>query len=141
MTSISVPAVPVAQPRQRSAMVAGFMRNYTPARHPVNSYKAAVAIAWRQQTDAAPLSGPVSLAVDFVLPRPKSRTRKSNRDKRIHHHAKPDLDNLLKSTKDALTGLAWGDDAQVCQVRAYKTWASTTEQPHVTITVLPVEPL
>jgi Holliday junction resolvase RusA-like endonuclease len=42
-----------------------------------------------------------------------------------HHLCKPDLDNLLKSTMDALTEAgAWKDDCQVCQVADEKRYAT-----------------
>jgi Holliday junction resolvase RusA-like endonuclease len=53
----------------------------------------------------------------------------------VWHEKKPDLDNLLKALKDALTGLAWRDDSQVCQCYCEKRYANHDEQPHATITV------
>ena len=38
MISLTVPGLPVAQPRQRHALIAGFVRNYTPKAAPVNAF-------------------------------------------------------------------------------------------------------
>lgn len=35
---------------------------------------------------------------------------------------KPDLDNLVKALKDALTGIVWKDDAQIVSLCARKTY-------------------
>lgn len=63
-----------------------------------------------------PIDGPVSLRVAFYVPRPKS----TRRDRPT---VKPDLDKLLRATLDALTGIAFGDDAQVVVVSASKDYA------------------
>ena len=146
VVTITVPGVPVAQPRQRVTKT-GF--NYTPTRHPANAWKAAVAIEWRNTTQQPPMEGPVRLSVEFVLPRTQSRPGKVpvafwSKTQRVVHPSKPDLDNLLKAVKDALTKLAWKDDSQVWQVYATKQYAGLEDQPHATITVEPeteIDPL
>ena len=127
---LRIPGVPAAQPRQRHAVIAGHLHNYTPTRHPANQWKAAVAAAWQAKTDAPPLDGPVWLSVTFVMPRPQRLLTKGKRDQTVLHDHKPDLDNLLKCLKDALKGLAWRDDSQVAQLRACKVYAAADEQPH-----------
>ena len=135
MITFHIPAVPDAQPRQRHAIIAGHVRNYTPARHPVNAFKAAMQLALRDAYDGPPLDGPLYLDVIFVLPRRAVDTRKTKPNPRLMHPRKPDVDNLLKSLKDALTGLAWRDDSQVSTVHAVKCYASGNEQPHVEVEV------
>lgn len=41
-------------------------------------------------------------------------------DGEIKHTKKPDLDNLIKFTKDCLNGVAWHDDSQVVEYGAMK---------------------
>ena len=139
MTAIVVPVVPVAQPRARHrAFEAGgklISQTYLPADNPVNAYKAALRLAWGQATDAPPLDGPVYVKAEFVFPRPASRRRKATENRRLEHVTKPDIDNLIKSTLDALTGLAWRDDKQVWSVEAIKTWGTVHEQPRAIIYV------
>jgi Holliday junction resolvase RusA-like endonuclease len=118
-----VPHLPIAQPRQRSAVRSfggGKVRavNYTPAAHPVNVYKLAVIQAAREAT-TKPLEGPLRVQVVFYMPHSKL----SQKQNRIWHSTRPDVDNLLKSTFDALKGIAWGDDTQVCELASEKRYA------------------
>lgn len=135
-----IPVVPVAQPRQRHALIGGHVRNYTPTDHPVQGYKAALILAVKQEWFPRPcIEGPVRLDIDFYLPRPKRLMRKKDPDGPIPHTARPDVDNLLKSTKDALTGLVWRDDAQVCDGRVRKWYAEKDGVPRVEIEITTAE--
>lgn len=69
-------------------------------------------------------AGPVSLSVTFYLPRPQSLPRHVR-----HHTKKPDLDKLLRCTKDALTGILYRDDSQVVDVIAHKGYAASAVDP------------
>lgn len=134
-----VNAVPVAQPRQRHrvATINGrqMAMNYCPARHPVNAFKAAVQQAVAAVHTAAPLAGPIRLSVVFLMPRPKRLIWKSKPMPREYHASKPDDENLLKSLQDALTAMAWIDDAQVCSLRLEKWYAAGDESPGVEVTI------
>jgi len=55
---------------------------------------------------------PLSVSLEFVLERPPSV-----RKKRKHPSVRPDLDKLIRAICDALTGVIWVDDAQVCRLR------------------------
>lgn len=136
MIALIVPSIPIAQPRQRHGIVHGRVRNWTPAKHPVNAFKAAVQIAYRVAVGpGAPLDGPVGLRVTFRLPRPKSKIWKRRPMPAEPHTKKPDLDNLLKTVQDALTGLAWRDDSQVYRCIALKFLCAGDEQPEVRIEI------
>ena len=63
-------------------------------------------------------TGPIYLTVCFYLPRPKSLPKKV-----LYHLKKPDLDKLLRAVKDALTGIAYLDDAQVVTTHCTKIYA------------------
>lgn len=92
--------------------------------------------ASRSLPDAGTLfHGPVRLDVEFYLPRPKSLPRRV-----VDHLKKPDLDKLLRSTKDALTGVVWRDDAQVVDVHARKHYAAIGESPRAIVTIEPLDP-
>lgn len=134
MVTFAVYAVPIAQPRQRSAVVAGQVRTYTPAKHPVNIFKGQVVLDWRRTVgDMSPIDEPMWLRVLFALPRPKAKCRKKDGTSRLRHASKPDIDNLVKSLVDALTGLAWTDDRLISEVHATKVYAGVGEQPHVEV--------
>ena len=69
------------------------------------------------------LTGPVSLGINFHLPRPKSLSVK----KYVAHTKRPDLDKLVRSCCDALTGIIWKDDSQVWAIVARKSYVPTHE--------------
>lgn len=138
---VYVPAVPVAQPRAKATSINGSARMYTPVKtstgktHPIAAFKAAVQLAYWQQTSLNPFDGPVRMDCVFILPRPKSMMRKKDPECRIAHTKKPDRDNLDKAVMDALTGIAWRDDCQVHAGEVQKWYASKTEQPHVELRI------
>ena len=129
----TIPSVPVAQPRQRHRIMnAGgrqFAHNYTPTTHPVNAFKAAVQLAARQAFVGAPMRCPLSLTAVFVLPRPQKFCGKKYLPNRLRHAAKPDSDNLRKSLTDALEGIVFANDSQICEEIIKKYYAAKDEQP------------
>lgn len=135
-----VPAVPVAQPRQRHRIVHGkggkvFASNYTPKTDPVNAFKAACQMAAERAHKGAPLHGPLVVDFVFVMRRPRAKVWKTKPMPRYPHTSTPDRDNLIKSVQDALNGLVWADDAQIFDGRIEKWVASGDEKPHVEIVV------
>ena len=56
------------------------------------------------------IEGPISLGVYAHFPYPGT-----GKDRITLKTSRPDLDNIIKNVKDALNGVAWKDDAQVCQ--------------------------
>lgn len=130
-----IPAIPVAQPRQRTAVIAGHVRNFTPSRHPVQAFKATCRMIAAERYAGPVLDGPLRIHVAFVLPRPSNRMWKRREMPREPHDKRPDMDNLLKSVTDALTGLLWRDDSQLASVLATKEIAAGGEPPHVRIAV------
>jgi Holliday junction resolvase RusA-like endonuclease len=133
--TVTVYAVPVAQPRQQQTIVAGHAHNYTPADNPVNSYKASL----RQEIIKAGLTrvmdGPIYLAATFYLPRPKRLMRKKDPDGPMPHARRPDRDNLEKATMDALSRFVWRDDAQVCDGPIRKFYAEKKGLPRVELVI------
>lgn len=96
-----------------------------------------------QQAGVQPLDGPIALTVRFCMPRPKSHYgtgRKASHLKAAapsFHTTKPDTTKLLRSTEDALAGIAWKDDAQVCVQTATKRY-DTKPGAWITIQQLPL---
>ena len=78
-----------------------------------------------------PIDGPVAVEIDFHLPRPKSLPKRV-----IWMVKKPDLDKLIRSTLDALSGIAYIDDNRVTRIVADKHYAASPEDAgaHITIT-------
>lgn len=150
--AFTVPAVPVAQPRQRHRVIqAGgrtFASNYLPKSDPVNAFKAACQVAASQAYSGPPLDEPISMAIVFVMPRTKPSWLKKESPwfaawkagERIPHAVKRnDRDNLMKSVQDALNGLVYADDGLIYAGQPEKWLASETEQPHVEIVIDTIE--
>lgn len=81
------------------------------------------------------LIGDLALEVDFYFQIPKSTSKKNkelmNR-KVIRHNKKPDLDNCIKLIADALNTIAYKDDNQIVEVRAYKYYS---DEPRVEVCI------
>jgi Holliday junction resolvase RusA-like endonuclease len=101
---------------------------------------------WKQTVAAfaaraftAPLGGPLSLTITFLRQRPKSHYRKDGTLKPGAFHewptTKPDCTKLVRSTEDALKGIAWRDDAQVCRQLIEKRYVRDGEAPGASIRV------
>jgi Holliday junction resolvase RusA-like endonuclease len=69
-----------------------------------------------------PLEGAVGMKVEFFYKIPKSWSKQKKADAKWHI-SRPDKDNLLKSVFDALNGVAFVDDSQVCQLDSRKQYA------------------
>lgn len=90
---------------------------------------------WRQDVKYEAMrhwkGGPSESAIDvtltFCLQRKKSV-------KRELPTTKPDIDKLLRAVLDALTGIIYCDDSQVCRVRMQKHYAASAI-PSVSITI------
>lgn len=78
--------------------------------------------AWRKAigmiggTTLPKLTGPVVVQLHFRLARGRTVTRDLPT-------VTPDLDKLSRAVLDALTGIAWEDDAQVVELHARKTYS------------------
>ena len=134
--SFHIPAVPVPQPRPRATVFAGHAHVYEAgSEHSVHAFKATCRHAARAAYSGPPLEGPLTLTLEFVLPRPQAMRWKSKPMPRVAHAKKPDIDNLVKSLLDSLGGLVWLDDAQIAELTVRKYVAAGTEQPGVTVEV------
>lgn len=90
---------------------------------------------WRQDVkhaamaamgDAPPFEGPVRLAMTFLFPRPKGHmgAKGVRPSAPLAHTVRPDIDKLTRSTLDALTGVLFRDDSQVCGLSVSKVWCN-----------------
>lgn len=79
-----------------------------------------------------PLTGPITIQVDFLMPRPKA-WGKARQDPMTQ---RPDADKLLRAVCDALTGVAYLDDSQITHITCTKQRAPHGHQPgaHITVT-------
>jgi Holliday junction resolvase len=87
--------------------------------------------------DGPPTGLPCQVAITFRMKRPRSHYADLQGTLRRSAIAEkpavtPDLDKLVRAILDALTGVVWRDDSQVCQIYASKEYDHT---PGVDITV------
>lgn len=138
-----VPGDPVPQPRGRAVRRGKFVKVLSAEDdHKVwiwrdrVIYEAKKATAKVQAENTARLVGPLVLSVLFVTPF-TGTPRKKLPNPRRWNDAKKDLDNLMKSLKDALTeAQVWGDDGQVvCYGRVAKVRAAHGELPHTVVRI------
>jgi Holliday junction resolvase RusA-like endonuclease len=84
-----------------------------------------------------PYAGPLALYAKFYSQRPKGHSGrhgvKSSAPK--FPVVKPDTTKLLRPLEDALTGIVWGDDAQIVKQYAEKKYCATGEEARVEVEV------
>lgn len=143
---LRIPGVPIAQPRAKATSRAGFTRMYTPHKtttgnsNGVAEFKALVKQIAAAEYRDAPMSCPVTIDCTWVFPRESACIWKTKPMPRYPHVVKPDRDNLDKMILDSLVGVVLVDDNQVFAGRLEKWRAAGDEQPHVLITIRPIEP-
>jgi len=116
----------MALKRHRMTVIGKHARAYDPS----ENRQAKQNIAWwatQAMTKArikALLDGPIAMTCTFYLRKPKSRIRK-NSTPYPYPDTKPDLDNLAKTVLDALNGVVYRDDAQICALTLRKRYTTT----------------
>lgn len=71
------------------------------------------------------LTCPMLVDVTFFMPIPKSASKKLRLQMLsddYKHISRPDVDNMVKFYFDALTGVVFGDDAQICELNGRKKY-------------------
>ena len=66
-----------------------------------------------------PIAGPVSMSVDFYMPKPQSAPKR----RKTWPDRKPDIDKLLRALLDPMSRVLIVDDARVVSVCARKAYA------------------
>jgi Holliday junction resolvase RusA-like endonuclease len=98
---------------------------------------------WSLEDARTAFFGPIGLRLTFIMPRPKShfyhrRTGSVIReDAPKYHTSKPDRGKLARAVEDALTGIAYLDDSQVCAGPIEKVYG---DRPGVEIELTPMGP-
>jgi Holliday junction resolvase RusA-like endonuclease len=140
--TLTVRGIPKPQPRPKACKRGKGVHIYTPAG--ANAWKAAVRAAWitmRPHVDSAKVD---YVGMVFFIPRPKSHHKNNDPDRGLteaaprHPNFKRvgDIDNLIKSTLDALVDAkVIDDDAQITQIQASKVYCSDGIQPGAQITL------
>lgn len=112
---------PIPQGSSRAFIPKGWSRPVITAANaktkPWRQEIAGVALAEIERTGFQMIRGPVCVEAHFFFERPKSVKTK-------HKTTKPDVDKLIRSLFDALTGCVFKDDSQVTDCYTYKRFGS-----------------
>lgn len=97
-------------------------------------------IQWQVQPHAPKelLQGPIEMHLTFYLPIPKQIRgieRQAMNNNVAKHYKRPDIDNLAYVVTNALKGIVYKDDSQICVMRLEKMYG---EQPKTVIKVMEV---
>lgn len=124
---------PVEQARPRAARYGRSIRVYDPPK--VSKYKRQLECLARSQYKDSPLDGMLEVDITFYRPVQKSLPKIERARRLSGEHrptVKPDLDNYIKSTLDALNGIIWTDDARIVDLHAHKYYS---DDPRIELTV------
>ena len=127
---------PVEQARPRAVRSGMGVRVYDPKK--VTVFKRQLGMLAKQQMldlGLDPYDGPLEVRMEFYRPVQASISAKERARRLSGAHrptVKPDLDNYIKSTSDALNGIIWTDDNCIVSLAAEKFYA---EQPHLIVEV------
>jgi Holliday junction resolvase RusA-like endonuclease len=126
--SFVVVGKPVGQPRPRVALRGRRYGVFDPGT--AAPWRLAVTRAARNAYCETPIVGPIKVFADFFFPVPRGVKAA------LWQRKKPDIDNVLKSTLDALTAAGlWKDDAEVSEITAMKHYAPQGREPGADIEV------
>ena len=140
--SFEVSGDPVAQGRPRFSNRGGFVRAYDPKKsRDAKQHIRYFATQSMRETASEPLNGPIIMKVQFGIMMPKSLERKRTPRQREWRTKKPDLDNLVKTVKDACSGVVFLDDNQVVKVVAEKIQCAQGEAPFTRVLFRELEPI
>lgn len=113
---VFIEIAPKATPRPR------FSKYGTYNKKEYTEYKEVIRLAYVAKNKGYPSENALQMRIDFFFKVPKSWTKKKKESAKWHI-SKPDTDNLIKAIKDALNGVAYKDDSQVCIVYASKRYS------------------
>lgn len=103
---------PRAKQRPRTVVQSGRTLTFTPKE--TRDAEAAIAEQWDQPI----VEGPIR--VDLILSDTKIEIQIASTLEPESKKLRGDIDNYAKTILDALNGVAWGDDRQICELRVVK---------------------
>lgn len=124
---------PVEQARPRAAHIGRRIIMYDPEK--VKNFKKGLHQLAKMSYKDDPLDGQLEVDVWFYRQVQKSLSKIERARRLSGEHrptVKPDLDNYIKSTLDALNGILWTDDARIVDLHAHKYYS---DRPKIEITV------
>lgn len=134
MIKITIPGSPIGKGRPKFSTFGGYPKAYTPQK--TVNYENLVKMAFQASGSKGYDKG-IQLRAEITayFPIPKS-TSNNKRFEMLYgvimHTKKPDADNVAKSILDALNGLAFYDDSQICELRVCKMYS---DEPRAEVTI------
>lgn len=134
MIKITIPGSPIGKGRPKFSTFGGYPKAYTPQK--TANYENLVKMAFQASGSKGYDKG-IQLRAEITayFPIPKSTSNKK-RFEMLHgvimHTKKPDADNVAKSILDALNGLAFYDDSQICELGVCKMYS---DEPRAEVTI------
>lgn len=134
MLVFTLHSAPIPQKQTRFSCAKGFPRAYNP------SQKDMTMIQWQIKPYAPkePLLGPLEVYYSFFLPIPTSTSKIKKRlmnNGTIYHITKPDGSNLMYLVENAMKGIIYRDDAQICRYHVEKLYS---DDPRTVIKVIEI---
>jgi Holliday junction resolvase RusA-like endonuclease len=115
MLEFTIPIKPQGKERHRSMIRGGKIATYNTAK--AVKYEKAIRDSVIAQYCCDPLDGPLIVSIYAWMKKPKS-------SKLAYPTVMPDADNIAKAVLDALNGILWFDDKQVCELTVRKVYAA-----------------
>lgn len=143
--SFFCPGIPVPKGSAKAFVVKGRAVVTQTNRDKEKNWSASVAYTAMQQIKfSKPVPDAISVALTFHMPRPKGHYGTGKNYATVkesapsYHTGRPDLDKLVRSFLDSLTGVVWNDDSQVAEIKATKKYEDT-KGPGVTVWIMKKE--
>jgi len=83
----------------------------------LRDWEKAVREVLQKSWEGPPMQGAIAVRLEFSVLKPPSVSKK-----RTHPEVKPDIDKLARAAIDPMSSIAFRDDAQVCDLRASKSY-------------------
>lgn len=135
--NFEVEGKPFGKQRPRVIHRGGFSRAYTPPE--TVAYEKKVKNSYENIAKNIQMNKPIEANIIGIFPVPKSISNKKRNyliNNKIHHISKPDCDNIAKSILDALNGVAYKDDSQICKLSVEKYYGKV---PKVIVSLKEIE--
>lgn len=129
--SLKISGNPIAKNRPRFARKGNFVKTYNNQKIQEDKFLFYLQQELkRQDFNIIEKGTPINLEVVYIMPIPKNVSKKKRHemifgDQHTLHIKRPDLDNLIKFTKDCMTKIVWQDDSQVAKLTATKIYGAT----------------
>lgn len=128
------PCDPKPQPRPRFRVARNRVFCYT--KSDVRDYKAGIALFFKSKGFPVQ-SGPLAVWIQINVVSGRVKGIPKDFTGETAHFCRPDIDNYVKGVFDALNGVAWLDDGQICFISARKVRVFQKEKAGIMMAIEP----